>query len=115
MRAISEMVLDILMNAPGLMALVSDNVYPILAPQTVQEPYVTYNIRMQGRATKDVAKNADISIRCFGSSFGQLLSVAEQVQLALDETDVSFHFISQESAADADNYVIELEYKLIKK
>lgn len=71
----------------GLTALVSIRIYPVVAPQDVTNPYVTYQAistkreSCMGSDTGDVA--ARVQISAWSASYEEARSVIDQVRLAL--------------------------------
>lgn len=84
---VSNALYDRLSNYAGLSALVSDRIYPNLAPQSVTLPYVVYE-RVSG--TRIRALNADTDLASpryqfsvYSNSYLEAESVIEQIRAAL--------------------------------
>ena len=71
----------------GLSALISARVYPLVAPQNVQQPYLTYrrvsSIRESAFGSDSNNVTARFQIDVWASSFASARNVAEQVRLAM--------------------------------
>jgi len=85
---IEEVLYAYLTNCAGLTALVGDRIYPIILPQKISFPAVTYQrisgIREYSQSGPSGLAHPRFQFSCWAKKYQEAKAIAEQVRLALD-------------------------------
>lgn len=80
-------VYQLLKNDSGVNALVNGRIYPLVAPQNVQIPYMTYQVvsglKLQCMGGNIYQGNFRFQINVWGTSYSQVKAISEAVKNAL--------------------------------
>ena len=85
---IGKAIYNILANDSDVSSLVGTRIFPNVAPQTTQFPFIIYNITgVSPNDTKDGASTLDtndVMISCYSETYSQASDLAQKVRIAMD-------------------------------
>jgi len=85
---IGKAIYNILSNDSDIQAFVDDRVFPNVAPQTTEFPFIIYDVTgVQPNDTKDGASTLDtndVMISCYSETYSQASDLAQKIRVAMD-------------------------------
>jgi|TARA_R100000479_G_scaffold168945_1_gene110303 hypothetical protein len=85
---IGKAIYNILANDSDVSSLVGTRIFPNVAPQTTQFPFIIYDITgVSPNDTKDGASTLDtndVMISCYSETYSQASDLAQKVRIAMD-------------------------------
>ena len=85
---IGKAIYNILSNDSDIQAFVDDRVFPNVAPQTTELPFIIYDVTgVQPNDTKDGASTLDtndVMISCYSETYSQASDLAQKIRVAMD-------------------------------
>tara|TARA_R100001163_G_scaffold3329_2_gene4958 strand:+ start:703 stop:1113 length:411 start_codon:yes stop_codon:yes gene_type:complete len=85
---IGKSIYNILANDSDVSTLVGTRIFPNVAPQTTQFPFIIYDITgVSPNDTKDGASTLDtndVMISCYSETYSQASDLAQKVRIAMD-------------------------------
>lgn len=104
-------VYELLKNDIGIKALINARVYPLVAPQNVQKPYITYRVvtglKIQCLGGQIFQGDYRMQLDCFGASYANVKAISKAVESCL------VGFLSSNNINIMDDF--EEETKLFKQ
>lgn len=80
-------VYNLLKNDSGVKALINERVYPLVAPQNVIKPYITYRVinglKIQCLGGQIFQGDYRMQLDCFGTSYASVKSISQAVKNCL--------------------------------
>lgn len=80
-------VYELLKNDTGVKALINARVYPLVAPQNVTKPYITYRVvtglKIQCLGGQIFQGDYRMQLDCFGTSYASVKAISQAVKSAL--------------------------------
>lgn len=92
MRAESDRIYEILNNNAALTALVNDKIFPLVADQGIQYPFVNYHVSEDPAYSKDGKIEVIVSITSYAKSYNDAAELADVVKAALEDAAVPERF-----------------------
>jgi hypothetical protein len=85
---IGKAIYNILSNDSDIQAFVDDRVFPNVAPQTTEFPFIIYDVTgVQPNDTKDgpsTLDTNDVMISCYSETYSQASGLAQKIRIAMD-------------------------------
>jgi len=85
---IGKAIYNILSNDSDIQAFVDDRVFPNVAPQTTEFPFIIYDVTgVQPNDTKDgpsTLDTNDVMISCYSETYSQASDLAQKIRVAMD-------------------------------
>lgn len=80
-------VYNLLKNDSGVKALINERVYPLVAPQNVTKPYITYRVvtglKIQCLGGQIFQGDYRMQLDCFGTSYASVKAISQAVKNCL--------------------------------
>jgi len=84
---LSQAIYSGLKTTTGITSLTSNRIYPLVAPQGVVKPYITYqqisNVPEHAMGTDPKIRSARIQVSAWATSYSGVLAVSTQIKTAL--------------------------------
>lgn len=118
MREVSTIINSILTGDAGVSALVGTKVYPMIANQDDDFPFIVFRVSDLGSIAKSSIHDFGIQIICVHETFDDTLDLMENVVAAMESAGPGhrFHHKGSEPANEADYlFNIKLNYRFKHK
>lgn len=83
MRELSEIIYGILSADAGLIAVVGNKIFPLLADQNIKEPFITYNLREEPKYSKEGKLEYTVTVSSFHNTYNDVCDLGDLVKEAL--------------------------------
>lgn len=116
MREVSTLINSILSGDTDVSALVGSKIYPMIADQDDEFPFIVFRVSDLGAIAKSKIHEYRIQIICVHESFDDTLELMEKVMTAMESAgpDHRFHFKGSQPANESDylfNIKIDYQFK----
>ena len=100
---IGKAIFNILVNNSDVLALVETRIFPNVAPQTTEFPFIIYDVTgVQPNDTKDgpsTLDTNDVMISCYSETYSQASDLAKKIRVAMDRiTEAEYATIKIQSS-----------------
>lgn len=113
MKEISKQLYEFLQTIPELTAQVGNRIYPIIAKENVQFPFVTYTLGEVPYVSKDAREfPINVSVYFQGDKVTTAMDLADILKEKFD--DSNFQFNSSEINSDYETGTVYIEINLTK-
>lgn len=104
-------------ESPTIVGRVDDKCSFVIELQQQKPPFISYNLREEGPATKDGSSSLDLSIAVVSKNITELIEIYDDVKTVMDNetTDFLSTFIGSsypDTVGKDDHYIIELSYNI---
>jgi len=96
MKAEADRIYEILNNNAALTALVGDKIFPLIADQGVQLPFVNYYLSEDPAYSKDGKIEMIVTVASFAKTFLDAAEIADVVKTAFEDQAIpeQFYYLS---------------------
>lgn len=115
MIQVSQLLFSLLSSYTELTTVVSNRIYPVLAPENAVFPFVVYGFGEVPTETKDASGYmVNVAVWFEQNKVTEALQMADDLKVLIEDHD--FEFINTNVNFDADNLKIysEINFKIIK-
>jgi hypothetical protein len=100
---IGKAIFNILSNDSDVLALVESRIFPNVAPQTTEFPFIIYDVTgVQPNDTKDgpsTLDTNDVMISCYSETYSEASDLAKKIRRAMDRiTEAEYNTIDIQSS-----------------
>lgn len=100
---IGKAIFNILVNDSDVLALVETRIFPNVAPQTTEFPFIIYDVTgVQPNDTKDgpsTLDTNDVMISCYSETYSEASDLAKKIRIAMDRiTEAEYATIKIQSS-----------------
>jgi len=100
---IGKAIFNILSNDSDVLALVETRIFPNVAPQTTEFPFIIYDVTgVQPNDTKDgpsTLDTNDVMISCYSETYSEASNLAKKIRIAMDRiTESEYNTIKIQSS-----------------
>jgi hypothetical protein len=100
---IGKAIFNILVNDSDVLALVETRIFPNVAPQTTEFPFIIYDVTgVQPNDTKDgpsTLDTNDVMISCYSETYSEASDLAKKIRVAMDRiTESEYNTIKIQSS-----------------
>ena len=100
---IGKAIFNILVNDSDVLALVETRIFPNVAPQTTEFPFIIYDVTgVQPNDTKDgpsTLDTNDVMISCYSETYSEASDLAKKIRVAMDRiTEAEYATIKIQSS-----------------
>jgi hypothetical protein len=100
---IGKAIFNILSNDSDILALVESRIFPNVAPQTTEFPFIIYDVTgVQPNDTKEgpsTLDTNDVMISCYSETYSEASNLAKKIRIAMDRiTEAEYATIKIQSS-----------------
>lgn len=106
---------NLLHTDAGVTAIVHEDIFPLLADQDCDYPFITYHVTERPSISKNNATEFTITVRSFESSYNKALTLAAAVKNAFANAPQRYQYLGSEPlTAEGDVIYVEQIFNVKK-
>lgn len=106
---------NLLHNDAGVTAIVHEDIFPLLADQDCDYPFITYHVAERPSISKNGATEFTITVRSFEISYNKALTLAAAVKNAFSTAAQQYHYLGAEpKTTEGDEIYVEQLFNVKK-
>jgi len=111
MKTVSELIYQILHTYTGVVAVVGDKIFPLLADQDSEVPFIVYLLSEEPVYSKFKKNSYGISVVAYHTNYNALLDLSAQIKAAFEASPAVFRYEGSEPQFNVENlYSIAIRY-----